>query len=286
MDKSTYYEIFILIVIIIIIYSFMNKEKFTNDNLSTNKVLILYAHYKDVNNNFKFFLKNGITNNPNHEFVVIHHIDSDNEPELETLGKNIKVIRKKNIGFDFGAWGHYIHSIPYNNYDYFIFINTSVRGPFIPRWCSKKMYNWVDLMISNLDDKIKLVGSTINYAFNPHVQSMAWATDKIGLKLLIDNQILVPNLELTNIRLVIINHEVKMSKVILDSGYDIYGFQLSEEVNQNQHYSNIKIHDDIHYENKYYGLTINPFEVMFVKTNRINDKYIKFYTKILYENKI
>ncbi len=285
--------IYVILIILLIYFIYYCNEKFTNIPIQNNKILIIYAYYKDTNNNFNFFLKNGITNNPNHEFVVIHHIDSDNEPELKTLGKNIKVIRKKNIGFDFGAWGHYIHSIPYNNYDYFIFINTSVRGPFIPRWCSK-MYNWADLMVSSINENIKLVGPTINYMFNPHIQSMAWATDKIGLKLLIDKNILVPNLQFTNIQDVIVNHEVKMSKVILDAGYDIFAFQISEEVNQSKHRSNIKIHDDIHFENQYYSLTINPFEVMFVKTNfdkvlkkyRVNDKYVKFYTKILFDNKI
>ena len=143
------------------------------------------------------------------------------------------------------------------------------------------------VLLNLLSNEIKLVGPTINKSniyidkntnVPKHIQSMSFATDIIGLKLLIKNKILD---EKNNIKVFknegktafIHKFEVNMSKIIMDNGYNITSFNQSE---------NNKIdlkHNDIHFENKYFGITLNPIEIMFIKnnSNRINNKELTNY---------
>ena len=49
--------------------------------------------------------------------------------------KNLTIIKRENIGFDFGAHNCALNYIEKNNkyYDYYIFLNSSVFGPILPR---------------------------------------------------------------------------------------------------------------------------------------------------------
>ena len=100
---------------------------------------------------------------------------------------------------------------------------------------------------------------------------MSFATDRIGLNLLIKNDIFNKELCVNTIKeskfKFIIDFEVRMSEIIMNQGYEIKSLQFSEQKN------------DVQYLNRYKGTTINPLEIMFIKTNRINDLIIKNYTE-------
>ena len=66
--------------------------------------------------------------------------------------------------------------------------------------------------------------------------------------------------------------EVGMSDVIIKNGYKIASFMQCDN-----YYKNIE-YNDIHYRQKYFGITINPVEIMFIKNNRINDLVTRRYT--------
>jgi hypothetical protein len=242
------------------------------------KTLILYAYYKnDVSkDNLNFFIKNGYIDNELYTFIFI--INNFNVSVSIPDKRNIIVHRRVNEGFDFGAWSVGLSLININDYSKFIFINGSSIGPFVPRYIPKNI-TWIDLMTSMIDDNIKLVGPTINYGlkynFNEHIQSHCFATDLIGLKLLVEHSIFIIN-NTKNKWDIVVNHEVKMSKIIMDNKYKLYAFQLSEN-----YFENIigkeKKHDDIHYDGEYFGSTINPLEVMFLKSNRINNLTLTLY---------
>jgi len=104
---------------------------------------------------------------------------------------NVRVLRKSNQCLDFGGWRYGLDAIPWRSgkYTHFIFINSSVRGPFVPLYVPKAIH-WTVLFTSLLQEEgdgyaangpIKLVGMTINCHQNrPHVQSMLWAIDLVG----------------------------------------------------------------------------------------------------------
>jgi hypothetical protein len=49
-----------------------------------------------------------------------------------------------------------------NRYKYFIVLNSSLRGPFLPLSWPKSHLHWSEIFTSKLSDDIKLVGLSIN----------------------------------------------------------------------------------------------------------------------------
>ena len=98
-----------------------------------------------------------------------------------------------------------------------------------------------------------------------HIQSMAFGTDKTGLGIAKDAGIF--NVDMKRKNEIITQHEVGLSKVLLARGYQIKPFQLS------QFYK--IFHADIQKNGEYFGTTLNPLDIMFIKTNRITDKVVE-----------
>jgi lipopolysaccharide biosynthesis protein len=245
------------------------------------KTLITYCYYEKPSSreNLLFFLKNGYIDNPNYHFLII---SNSGDTGFEDMCRhNLQFFNRQNEGFDFGAWGYGLKLVNLNNYNMFIFLNSTCIGPFIFRFIPKNL-TWVDLFNSRIDGEYKLCGPTINYLTNnkisdqPHIQSFAFGTDKIGLNILLENNIFNPSNNIIR-RDLIINHEIGMSKTIMSKGYKLFSFQLSENSNK----EHLRIHDDIHYNNKYFNDTINPLEVMFVKSERINTITLENYKRFL-----
>jgi hypothetical protein len=81
-------------------------------------------------------------------------------------------------------------AVDYTLYKYFVFLNSSVRGPYMPSYLSGHL-SWTQAFVAILDDQVKLAGPSINCEkanwkadpsqrtrHNPHVQSYAVATDR------------------------------------------------------------------------------------------------------------
>jgi hypothetical protein len=179
MDAS--YIILFLLFLLIILY---NQENFSQEN----KYVCFYAYYEkneEYKENFKYFLNNGgLLDNVDYYFILNGKC-TVSIPDR----KNIKIIKRENKGFDFGAWSHTIAEHLDRDYDYYIFINTSVRGPYNK--------NWLNIFLDLFNkDNVRLVGSTINifdwnlhdyYGYPPpysHVQTMFFILDNIGFKFL------------------------------------------------------------------------------------------------------
>jgi hypothetical protein len=192
----------------------------------------LYAyHEKNIKykNNLIYFLKNGILEEVEY-YIIINGKCSVHIPNR----KNITVLKRKNIGFYFGAWSYAIKKLK-RQYEYYIFINSSVEGPHIPE---NSENNWLQLFLKlfNKDD-IKLVGAVINmydikslYHYNvlgpgpySYVQSMFFILKNEAFNYLISLDFF--NEELINSILstfyILIKYEIRMSKLILNNGWNI-----------------------------------------------------------------
>ncbi|CZR68683.1 uncharacterized protein PAC_18582 [Phialocephala subalpina] len=99
-------------------------------------------------------------------------------------GGNIRFIKRPNDCYDLGGFAEILITDDlYKKYNRFILMNASIRGPFMPYW-SKQC--WSDLYLDQLSDETKLVGMTMNrQAPKPHIQSMLWVLDRIGLETLL-----------------------------------------------------------------------------------------------------
>jgi hypothetical protein len=158
------------------------KSTFKSD---TNRPLILYAYSETPSSrvNGLFFLKHGL--HASADFIFILNGETDFELLIPQDVPNIKIIKRENTCYDLGAYGQVLRS---NNselvrkYKRFILLNSSIRGPFLPTW-SKDC--WSNLYLDRLSDKIKLVGMSYNCLPGTHVQSMIFATDTIGIEILL-----------------------------------------------------------------------------------------------------
>lgn len=102
--------------------------------ISENRTSIFYA-YNEANllniYNFRYFLETAVWENPSVDYHIIINGDKctlcgENNPKLSL--SNVKVYRRKNTGFDFGAYHHVLSQVGYSDSKYFIFLNCGVRG--------------------------------------------------------------------------------------------------------------------------------------------------------------
>ncbi len=180
------------------------------------KTLVLYT-FHEVTPLVHHFVQNAVFQDDTVDFLFIL-----NGVSLElNVPTYVKCIKRENVGHDFGGWAHAILSSDmYKQYDTFIFVNSTVYGPFLPEGSAKR---WTDYYIEGLTDTVKLFGSTINTCFNPaelaHIQSYIFSMNKDTLEYLIDCNIFTRTVYARND--VIDKLEIGMSRRILEKGWNI-----------------------------------------------------------------
>jgi hypothetical protein len=183
----------ILILLIILYYVSNKKEHFST---GIKRVFISYIYYEtaESKDNFEYFLNNGgiIESNDIDYLITINgNICSLNLPKF----KNVKYNFKENKCYDIGSHGIALKKINIDNYDYFILMNDTVKGPYL----KNKNSNWINIFTSKINNKCKLYGIEKSDAkskydgFPPKivpkrkikfVGSMLLCTDKIGLNII------------------------------------------------------------------------------------------------------
>lgn len=272
MNIYNYIYIIIIILIIIILIIYKNKN---------NKTLITYVYYEteETIKNLEFFIKNGIINNNNYTYLLI----INNYKCTLNIPSNFIVIKKEN-SYDLESYNIIFNQQSFNikDYKYFIFINSSCMGPFIPSYCD----NWIKCFTNLINDNVKLVGpiienngndlgyrAFINSDFNqgnifsqnmPFIHSYMFVTDNIGLFLLKKYNIFEK--AVSKHELIIIK-EYLLTSCILYNNYNVKSLLLK--------YKNVNWlnkHEDYFYDpeipNNYDNIDVNPFEIIFVKNIR------------------
>jgi lipopolysaccharide biosynthesis protein len=220
-----------------------------------------------MNDRVKQFINNCIFYDENIDFIIISN-DKNNIIEIPNY---VKTLYRDNIGYDFGGWSDALLTDKiYENYDHFIFVNSSVIGPFLPLYYKGK---WTDVYIDGLQNS-KLFGSTINTCMNPlnysHVQSYIFSMNKETLEHLIHCEIFSMTNYAKTFDEAIWNKEVLMSRKVIEKGWNIASllkqyknvdFTFKTE-NQPFEYFDDMMFD--RYRNKYW----NEFELVFIKGNR------------------
>lgn len=292
--------VFIVLIVILLLYKY-EKNVFlpcssstTNLNLkpiqrcqpdpnSLTKIVVIYAYHCKANStreieNLRFLLNHG-------NMSAVSMILVSNGSDIPNfVPQSIYTLKRENKGYDFEAWYHGLQlARTIRKFDKFVFLNSSCKGPYLPRWFGVSNMHWTECFTRLIDDKTKLVGLTINnqgvrgkpaIPYATHVQSMMWATDVIGIELLLKNKILEDN-NTRSIADTIIEKEIGMSRLFIDESFNIVSLGMSDYVNST--------HGDIHHNGRWFENTLNPLETIFYKNNRISSKYID-YLDLCYEN--
>lgn len=238
------------------------------------KTLVLYV-FHEYNERVGHFFKHCIFEDANTDFMVI----SNNENTiLADVPAYVKTLHRENVGYDFGGWSEALLTDDlHKNYDNFIFVNSSVIGPFVPSYYDGR---WTDIYINGLKNNVKLFGSTINTCGNPletsHVQSYIFSLDKTALEYLIECNIFsVANFEQT-FQDCIEQKEILMSRKILENNWNIGSLQpgykdldFTFRSKQPEQCDNECLFlDDVMYQ-QYRNSLWNEYQLVFIKGNRI-----------------
>jgi hypothetical protein len=267
-----------ILFLITIIIKYNNKENFENNN----KLCVIYNYYeKDelYKENFKYFLNNGILDNIDY-YIIINGTCTVELPK----SNNVFIYYRDNIGYDFGAYSYIIENKLNKNYDYYFFLNTSVKGPYL----KNKNKKWYEYFIELFNKNVHLVGTSINICtneeiclydkeynkkVNPHVQSMFFCLDSKYFNEL-KNENFFNEKEINKMEFIklIKEKEIKLSQIAIEKGYNINcilsKYTNIDYININQDINPSSGNGDPYFKNAYFNQTIDPYEVIFYKTNR------------------
>ncbi|KAH7321926.1 hypothetical protein BKA65DRAFT_482355 [Rhexocercosporidium sp. MPI-PUGE-AT-0058] len=160
------------------------KEVESEKSKVSDRPLILYAYADSKDGsaleNLKFFIAHGL--HAAADFIFILNGETKAK-DIVPKKDNIRLIQRPNECYDLGAYAEVLlRDDLYKNYKRFITMNASIRGPFVPYWSEGC---WTDMFLNKITDEVKLVGITANCWPTFHIQSMIWATDRIGIETLL-----------------------------------------------------------------------------------------------------
>lgn len=252
-------------------------------------VLVIYHYYeKDQSyiDNFLHFIQFAYRPKLNY-LIVIAGIISIELPQAS----NITYFYAKNQNFDYGGYAQAIKDLKFEtNYTHFIFVNSSVRGPFLPPHSQK---TWANHLLDLYSENIGIVGTAIsltpshhaigkmyhekygyaerNKNILAHVQSTCYVLSQAVLCSLINEGFYDVHEPLSKDETVR-DYEMYLSQTLLTQGLNLkcmlpeynkpdYRF-LGHEINPSAR------EGDSGFENSYFGRTVHPYEAMFIKTSR------------------
>jgi len=263
-----------------------------------HKVLVLYHYFeKDQSyiDNFSHFLRFGYEPYLNYVIIVAGSYTVD-----LPKASNIEYLFTQNDNFDYGGYATAIKTLGLNDrYDHYIFVNSSVRGPFLPAYTKS---SWEQILLDIFDPCVGLVGTTISltpshhsvaklyYAkygkmgFNKdilsHVQTTCYMLSKDSLRYLVSSGFYEITQSLSKDETVC-DYEIRLSQMLLAQGlnlkcilpeYNKFDYRtLTRDVNS---YSR---EGDCGFFNSYFGRTAHPYESIFIKTSRntFSDSHLK-----------
>ena len=247
--------------------------------------LVIYHYFeKDASyrDNFLHFLVFGIETETDYLLVISGEYSLD----LPSL-PNVRYLFTPPKKSDFGGYAHVINAgLDLGSYEHIFFINSSVRGPFLPAYSGR---SWAHLFLEQMQEDVGMVGTSIctikadfrhslNYQARfggtppySHVQTMAYALRRPVLEKLIEQGFYGEERDATK-TLAIENYEIHLSQSVLQLGWNLRS--LLPELNAIDYrlpHTNPNPSSTIGDPNEvlgYFGRSVHPYEVVFVKTNR------------------
>jgi len=263
--------------------------------------IISYVFYetKESLYNMEYFLKHGILNQPNLIFIIVINGHKCSIEKKIPAYNNVKIIKRENMGYDFGGHRASIDYIKSHKleFEYMIFLNSSVIGPFLPTYYP--VHEWPKIFTDRIKNQVKLVGTCIMFVNNatrkgPVVESFCFATDKIGLGLIVKKGTIFVNHP--DKMAAILKGEIGVTSAIMDAGYNIdclmYRFKginwkdKSKWMKTMRSFSRGGNYDKPLGPHNKNGISVHPFEVVFHKwrwaympNNLVNFQYVDAYKK-------
>ncbi|OWP01189.1 hypothetical protein B2J93_5469 [Marssonina coronariae] len=257
-----------------------------NDSFVTDRPLILYSFFETplALKNLKFFISHALHDNA--DFLFVLQGDTDAEMLLPVAG-NIRFVKRENDCYDLGAFAEVLTTNDlYKKYTKYITMNSSIRGPFFPYWATGC---WSERYLSRVTEDTKLVGLTMNCRPRVHIQSMMWATDRVGMEILLFpsaslvekyKEILgdrdtapVPKMKVAGINSCPHDYwdavavEVYATGLLQTAGFKVNPIMMAYHTSEKYEEQCGSV-PDLLGPGDYYGMDLHPYDTIFHKTNR------------------
>jgi hypothetical protein len=248
------------------------------------KTAIIYHYYEldeTYRDNLIYFLDCGIDDQA--EYFI--YIAGDCSADLPTR-KNVQYLFIKNENNDFGSVIDFSRTQKSKDFDNYVFVNCSARGPFIPTYYNKP---WYTAFTSKLVDDVAMVGSSINllpenfrssikFAQNNryrspfiHVQTYAYAITTQAFELLRSRGFFDVEAALSKDEIIQF-YELAISQELLSQGFAIASLLQTQSYftddQRKSNYETTALSGDPAFRGAFYGRSISPFDNIFIKTNR------------------
>jgi hypothetical protein len=130
-----------------------------------SRTLILYAYFEKNEiyaKAFDYFIKLGVDQSDMIDYVFI--IQGFNTSVSIPEYPNVKVLKRENTCFDFGAYGKALEWLGgignLSKYEFFVFINPSALGPILPKYWPTDLH-WSKAFTSRLINDVHACSTSI-----------------------------------------------------------------------------------------------------------------------------
>ena len=299
-------------------YSTTRKPRFVPIQPTTpqqQRVFVNYAYADRVDGekNLLFFLRNGCTSSPRTNIDVYYGLTINGEckneicrnPEQFVVAKeNFEVLRRENVGFDFGAHTAMLERIEardgFNHtFDVYIFLNSGVIGPFVPAYLDQHNWHWTSAFSAKMGGmySVGVVGTSIvclsaadGGGYGPKVEGFAFALSHAALQ------------EIRKYGTVFRQHRTKWEAIMygeynlstsaMRAGYGLDCLLLAYQGWNWWDSNNWNCNDNRHpsRSRSYFGASFTPLETIFHKTawggrESVSVELTRIYTESLADNR-
>ena len=255
------------------------EPKVFNNSTPRTRALVIYAYgetHPSAPENLAFFIRTAVhaSHDADYYFILQQIRDKVFDTNaLPPLPSNAHYIQHEDKCFDLGTVGWLLSTgrVDKNKYKYFIFLNSSVRGPFIVAYYHDPV--WYTIFTRRLNDYIRLVGCTFSCEVFPHIQSYLWAMNLETFDFLLNNTMVFTCHR--SMQRTVRKGEIGASRALLRAGYGIEslmtkyrGLDLRVNFLEECPYKYNPATDNV-----VDGVTLDPYEVVFVKVKAGNSLY-------------
>ena len=241
----------------------------------SNKTAIVYLYKEDDESrkNLDFFIKKSKQNNLCTYYLIINNdICSLNVPDFF-------IINKQENNFDFPSYKKFIANNDLSNYEYIYFLNSSCIGPFVPTYCEMEWYQYTN----NFFEKYDFIGSIAEvppsplyspqdeFKKCPFIHTYMFGLNKKTFNVFSNLLKKYDNFD----KNFCILFERMLSYEILNQNYKIKSFLTvfnNVDLNNKKNWDYLlwNQNEKTCYEipNNYFGIDVNPYEIIFIKNIR------------------
>lgn len=168
-----------------------------------------------------------------------------------------------------------------DQYDYFIYVNSGVSGPS-KNWATMP---WTDAVLAPLDDRVKMTGLSLNCKGQPHIQSMMYAVDRLGLEAIQKSNAVFdcvkepsPHAGMEEYMYIVNRYERGISNAVMDAGYGITSMMGPKVIVFKENRSLCVRRGDrwkAKFQKKDFGRLLDLSDTLFFKTSRFMSEATK-----------